>query len=156
MRLLYDVLSEVGRKITQSLRASLSALNAHYRYTEGREIAWAELGASSVHETHVIIVLTDLEMTRWLAKGAPAEQQLLIALDRLDSKTKFIVVYDKQKGLNSPVFAQIGKQIDTKAVQQLLWSQEALIFRHETPEYGLWSLWGPASLLVYMDVTISR
>ena len=136
VRLVWDARNEAGCKIAQSLRASLSELNARYKYAKGRAIVWAEDGPTGPAATHVIVALTDLEMTRWLAKDTLAERQLLTALETLDGRTKFVVVYDKPKGLDSPVFGQIGKHIDAERIRQLLWSHEALVFRRETPKYG--------------------
>ncbi len=141
VRLLWDEENPVGCGMAQSLRASLSELNDRYKYKEERAIVFADEPSLSddgrSDETHVIIVLTNLEMnSRWLSQGKPAEQQLLTALERLDHKAKIIVVYDKPKGLDSPIFSQIGKQIDADGIKQLLWSHEALIFRHKTPKCG--------------------
>jgi hypothetical protein len=140
VRLLWDEGSPVGCGMAHSLRKSLSELNVRYKYKEERAIFFADEPSLSddgrSDETHFIVVLTDLQERRWLAKDMPAEQQLLTALKRLDSKAKFIVVYDKPKGLSSPIFGQISEQIDAVGIQQLLWNHEALIFRHETPKCG--------------------
>ena len=136
VRLVWDAGNEAGCEMAQSLRASLSELNARYQYAEGRAVACVEDGSTGAGVTHVIVALTDLETTRWLAKDMPAERQLLSDIETLDSRTKFIVVYDKPKGLNSPVFGQIGKHIDAEGIRQLLWSHEALVFRRETRKYA--------------------
>jgi hypothetical protein len=136
VRLVWDAGNEAGCEMAQSLRASLLELNARYQYAEGRAVACAEDGSTGAGVTHVIVALTDLEITRWLAKDTPAERQLLSDIETLDSRTKFIVVYDQPKGLNSPVFGQIGKHIDAEGIRQLLWSHEALVFRRETRKYG--------------------
>ena len=136
VRLVWDAGNEAGCEMAQSLRASLLELNARYQYAEGRAVACAEDGSTGAGVTHVIVALTDLEITRWLTKDTPAERQLLSDIETLDSRTKFIVVYDKPKGLNSPVFGQIGKHIDAEGIRQLFWSHEALVFRRETRKYG--------------------
>jgi hypothetical protein len=139
VRLVRDTQNDVGREMERSLCASLSQLNARYKYAEGQGIAWAVDDSTAADVTHVIVALTDLEMTpltRWLAKGTPGERQLLSALETLDMRTKFIVVYDKPKGLNSPVFGQIDTLIDAKEIRDLLYSLEALIFRRETVKYA--------------------
>ncbi len=135
VRLVWDAQNEAGCEMAQSLRKSLSKMNVDYQYAEGRAVACAEDGSTGAGVTHVIVALTDLEKARWLAKDTPAERQLLSGIETLDSRTKFIVVYDKPKGLNSPVFGQINDCIDAEGIRQLLWSHEALVFRRETPEY---------------------
>ena len=135
----FDEHNATGSRMHKSLDQSFTRLNDRFAYPAGRQVSCTDGSAEEAvvkQATHVVIVLTDLlEPRRWLADGMPAQQHLSVALAQKLQQNRFILVYDKPKGLDSAVFGQVEQGVDTMSIRELIWNHEALIYRSPDCEY---------------------